>query len=138
MPHLKAPFVIDSTEPRALDFPAHGGVSYGGVTLTKTFTGAIEGTSMVEMLYTRTPRDDGTFAGAGYVALERISGTVDGRQGSFVLLHISTVEGSDPDSSRYVISPGSGTGELSAMSGKALIEIAPDGAHTLHLDYEVS
>jgi hypothetical protein len=137
MPHLRAAFVIDSSEPRALDFPGDTGIAYGSMKLSKTFTGAIEGTSTVEMLYTRTPREDGSFAGAGYVALERIAGRVDGRSGSFVLLHFSTVDGNDPDVSGYPISPGSGTGELAGISGKGLIEIAPDGSHTLHLDYEL-
>lgn len=137
MPHLKAAFVIDATEPRALDFPGDTGIAYGGIRLTKTFSGAIEGTSAVEMLYTRTPREDGSFAGAGYVALERIAGTIDGRTGSFVLLHFSTVDGGDPDVSRYPISPGSGTGELAGIRGKGMIEIAPDGSHTLHLEYEL-
>ncbi len=137
MPHTSAAFVIDSQAPHTLDFPTGEGVNYGGLTLSKTFTGAIEGTSSVEMLYTRTPGADGAFAGAGYVALERISGSVDGRHGSFVLLHISTVVGEDPPLARYVISPGSGTGELTGLSGVGLITIDPDGSHALHLDYEL-
>jgi hypothetical protein len=137
VPHTSAAFVIDSQAPRTLDFPADTGVNYGGLTLSKTFTGAIEGTSTVEMLYTRTPAADGAFAGAGYVALERISGSVDGRHGSFVLLHISTVVGEDPPLARYVISPGSGTGQLIGLSGVGLITIDPDGSHALHLDYEL-
>jgi hypothetical protein len=137
MPHTSAAFVIDSQEPRTLAFPPQADISYGGLTLSKTFTGAIEGTSTVEMLYTRTPGADGSFAGAGYVALERIAGSVDGRHGSFVLLHISTVVGEDPPLARYVISPGSGTGELTGLSGVGLITIDPDGSHALHLDYEL-
>jgi Protein of unknown function (DUF3224) len=137
VPHTSAAFVIDSQEPRTLEFAEDAGVNYGGLKLRKTFSGAIAGTSIVEMLYTRTPGAEGSFAGAGYVALERIAGTVDGLTGSFVLLHISTVIGNEPPLSRYVISPGSGTGELADISGVGLITIADDGAHTLHLDYEV-
>jgi uncharacterized protein DUF3224 len=138
VPHTSAHFVIDSQEPRVLGFPPQAGIAYGGLTLSKTFTGAIEGTSTVEMLYTRTPGADGSFAGAGYVALERISAVVDGRDGSFALLHISTVVGNDPPLSRYLISPGSGSGGLAGMSGVGLITIDDDGTHTLHLDYELS
>jgi hypothetical protein len=137
VPHTSAAFVIDSQEPQTLDFPTDAGVNYGRITLAKTFTGAIEGTSTVEMVYTRTPGADGSFAGAGYVALERIAGIVDGRHGSFVLLHISTVLGEDPPLARYVISPGSGTGELAGLTGVGLITIDPDGSHALHLDYEM-
>jgi hypothetical protein len=137
VPHTSAAFVIDSQEPRTLSFVAGDGVAYGGMILSKTFTGAIEGTSTVEMLYTRTPGADGSFSGAGYVALERIAGVVDGHDGSFVLLHISTVTGNEPPLSRYLISPGSGTGGLAGMSGVGLITIDDDGSHTLHLDYEL-
>ena len=138
MPHTSAAFVIDSQQPRTFDLVDDTGVDYGGLTLSKTFTGAIEGTSTVEMLYTRTPGEDGSFAGAGYVALERIPASVDGRTGSFVLLHISTVLGKEPPLARYLISPGSGTGELAGISGVGLITIGDDGAHALHLDYEWS
>lgn len=137
MAHTSAAFVIDSQSPRILDFVQEIGVEYGGLTLAKTFSGAIEGTSTVEMLYTRTPGDAGSYAGAGYVALERILGSVDGRHGSFALLHISTVAGNEPPLSRYLISPGSGTGDLAGMSGVGLITIDADGSHTLHLDYEL-
>ena len=137
MPHVTAVFVIDRTAPRALDLAGEGGVDYGGMTLWKTFSGAIDGSSVVEMLYTTTPRADVTFAGRGYVAQERITGTVLGRSGSFALLHISTVDGTDPPVSKYVISPGSGSGDLVGMSGVGLITIDDDGAHELHLDYEL-
>jgi hypothetical protein len=137
VPHTSAAFVIDAQQPRALDFAIDAHVNYGGMTLSKTFSGAIEGTSTVEMVYTRTPGADGAFAGAGYVALERIAGTVDGRHGSFALLHISTVLGDEPPMARYLISPGSGTGDLAGISGVGLITIDPDGSHALHLDYEL-
>jgi hypothetical protein len=137
VPHTSAAFVIDSQEPHTLAFASQADIAYGGMTLAKTFTGAIEGKSFTEMLYTRTPGPDGSFAGAGYVALERISGVVDGHEGSFVLMHISTVIGNEPPISRYLISPGSGTGALAGMSGVGLITIDDDGSHTLHLDYEL-
>lgn len=138
MAHTNARFVIDAQEPHSLDLPAVTGVNHGAVRISKTFTGAIEATSTLEMLYTRTPREDGSFAGAGYVALELIIGKVDGRSGSFVLLHISTVVRNEPPLSRYLISPGSGTGELAGISGVGLITIDDDGSHTLHLDYELA
>lgn len=129
--------MIDVQEPRALSLAGETGVEYGALRLTKTYTGAIDGTSAQEMLYTRTPGADGSYSGAGYVAVERISGTVEGHAGSFALLHISTVVGNDPPLSRYLISPGSGTGALAGISGVALITIDDDGAHKLHLDYEL-
>ena len=136
MPRITAAFVIDSQEPRAVDLLNEEGVGYGALKLTKSFTGGIDGTSAMEMLYTRTPRDDESFAG-GYVGLERISGTIDGRSGSFALLHHSTVAGSESPVLRLLISPSSGTGELAGIAGTAVIHIDDDGAHTLELDYEL-
>jgi len=55
-----------------------------------------------------------------------------------VLLHISTVLGQEPPLARYLISPGSGTGELAGISGVGLITIGDDASHALHLDYELA
>jgi hypothetical protein len=74
--------------------------------------------------------------GAGYVALERIEGTVPGRRGTFALLHLGSMVGETPWA-KWPISPGSGTGELKGISGEARIEIDESGAHTLLLDYEL-
>ena len=137
MPHLTAAFVIDSQEPRPNQLTTDAGIEFGLLLIAKTFTGAIDGTSTVEMLFTRTPRE-GSFAGAGYVALERITGTVDGRRGSFALLHISTIDEQGTSWGRWIISPGSGTGELAGISGSGRIDIADDGAHSLQLDYELA
>lgn len=113
------------------------GVCYGRLILAKTFHGDVEATSTVEMIFTRTPDGAGGFAGAGYVALERISGSVHGRTGSFALLHLSTVTANGQTSGSWPISPGSGTGQLAGISGEGRIDIATDGSHTLTLDYEV-
>jgi hypothetical protein len=137
VPQTTAEFVIESQEPLASAFTSEAGVDYGLLRLSKGFTGGIEATSTVEMLFTRTPREDGSFGGAGYVALERITGTVDGRSGSFALLHISTVDDGQSQWSRWPISPGSGTGELAGITGTGRIDIAEDGSHTLLLDYEL-
>ncbi len=75
--------------------------------------------------------------GAGYVALERIDGTLKGRRGTFALLHLGTMIG-DTSSGSWPVSPGSGTGELEGISGVARIEIDEAGGHTLFLDYELS
>ena len=74
--------------------------------------------------------------GAGYVALETVRGTLDGRTGTFAILHAGTMT-EDGMWAKWPISPGSGTGELEGIRGEVRIEIAPDGAHTLYLDYEL-
>ena len=130
MQQAKAPFDLDSFES---DPPYHesDGVTYGRSRIEKTFHGDIEGTGTGEMLSVRT--DSG---GTGYVALERITGMVHRRSGSFAVLHVGTMT-EDGQWARWPISPGSGTGELAGIKGEARIEIAADGAHTLFLDYEL-
>ncbi|HUO48649.1 MAG TPA: DUF3224 domain-containing protein [Acidimicrobiales bacterium] len=130
MAQAVAPFTLDAFEqdpPYCEDGPA----AYARARIAKTFTGDIEGASTVEMLSVRV---DGQ--GAGYVALERVVGSVEGRQGSFALLHVGTMEG-DAVWARWPVVPGSGTGELAGISGEGRIEIGPDGAHAFHLDYEL-
>ncbi|WP_338762526.1 DUF3224 domain-containing protein [Massilia sp. METH4] len=90
----------------------------GRMTFTKTFQGALAGTSEGEMLTAGAPAT-GT---AGYVALERFTGTLDGRRGSFVMQHSGTMAGGRQELA-IVISPGSGTGELAGIAGTAAIAI---------------
>ena len=113
------------------------GVAYGRMVLAKVFHGDLEAKSTVEMLFTRTPDGAGGFAGAAYVALERISGTLHGRAGTFALLHISTVTASNRTWSRWPVSPGSGTGALTGISGDGRIETAEDGSHSFTLEYHL-
>ncbi len=70
---------------------------------------------------------------AGYVAIEVVSGVLQGKHGSFALGHQATMDASGPKMTVWVI-PGSGTGELSDISGTFAIEIA-DGMHSYHLEY---
>jgi hypothetical protein len=106
------------------------GVQYARIRIAKTFRGDIEAQSTVEMLSVRAEN-----GGAGYVAVERIAGSVHGRSGSFAVLHVGTMAG-ESQWARWPVVPGSGTGDLARISGEGRIEIAHDGAHQLHLDYE--
>jgi hypothetical protein len=73
---------------------------------------------------------------AGYVALERVTGKLHGRSGSFVLQHSATMQRGAPQSSITVV-PDSGTGELAGLSGSMRITVAPDGAHSYELDFRI-
>jgi hypothetical protein len=95
-----------------------------------TFRGDIEGHGSVEMLAARAD------AGSGYVALERITATVNGKSGAFSLLHSGTMVGTVMWG-RWPVVPGSGTGELRLIRGKGKIDIDAEGGHTFTLDYEV-
>ena len=124
-----ADFVLDTFDNEP-PYDPRDGVPLARAYIQKTFTGEIEAESTVEMLSARP--DTG---GAGYVAIERISGTVDGREGSFVLLHIGTMGGGE-QWAKWPIVPGSGTGELEGIRGEGKIDIDEDGGHHFTLDYE--
>lgn len=129
MPTATSTFTLDVFE-HDEPYEVIDGVSYGRSRIEKTFTGELEATSTVSML---SVRGEG---GAGYVALETVHGTIDGRTGSFALLHAGTMDG-DEMWARWPVAPGSGTGGLEGIRGEARIEIAEDGTHTLIFDYEL-
>ena len=106
------------------------GLRHTRARIEKTFRGDIEGHGSVEMLAARSAE------GAGYVALEHITGTVHGRAGGFSLLHIGTMAGADTGA-RWPVVPGSGTGALRTIRGDGRIDIDAAGYHTLTLDYEL-
>ncbi|AXB44617.1 DUF3224 domain-containing protein [Amycolatopsis albispora] len=122
MPKITAAFTVDNWEPSTLDEAE--GAELGQVRLTKTFTGAVEGTSTVTMLSAISE------TGQAYVAFERFSVSVEGRKGGFVLQHAALA-----DSYELKILPGSGIGELAGITGSAMITKHEDGGHTLELDY---
>lgn len=117
-----ASFTVEKWEPQATD--EFGGNEFARVAIAKTFTGAVEGTSEVELLTATNA------ASRAYVGFERLEVSVDGRKGSFVLHHTA-----DEESGMTVkILTGSGTGELTGITGTAKIEI--DGEdHHLTLTY---
>ncbi|WP_020661347.1 DUF3224 domain-containing protein [Amycolatopsis benzoatilytica] len=119
-----ATFELDKWEPQAQD--ETGNTAFAQVRIEKTFTGAVEGTSRVEMLTASNETS------RMYVAFERFAGSVDGRKGSFVLRHAAGDEGLS-----LVLLPGSGTGELAGITGSADIAVDDAGAHTFTLAYEL-
>jgi hypothetical protein len=119
-----ASFVLDKWEPQATDEAA--GTEFARVAIAKTFTGAIEGTSTVEMLTASNA------ASRAYVGFERLAVSVDGRKGAFVLHHSA-----DDSGLRLKILTGSGSGELTGISGAASIEMDAEQNHTFTLTYEL-
>ena len=104
----------------------------GRLTIDKRFHGDLEGISKGEMLATQTD----TPGSAGYVALERVTGTLKGRTGSFVLQHSATMTRGAPKANIAVV-PDSGTGELQGISGTMTITVAGDGSHSYEFDYKI-
>lgn len=105
------------------------GVTLGRMALRKRFFGDLDATSQGEMLSARTS----TQGSAGYVAIERVSGTLGGRSGSFVLQH-SGVMNRGVQSLTVAVVPDSATGELVGLSGTMGIVIE-DGKHGYVFDY---
>jgi Protein of unknown function (DUF3224) len=125
------PFDVKVT-PQKPDTQIARAANLGRLTIDKRFHGDLEGISKGEMLATQTEVP----GSAGYVALERISGTLKGRAGSFVLQHSATMTRGTPVSSITVV-PDSGTGELRGLSGKMTITVASDGAHSYEFEFNL-
>jgi hypothetical protein len=97
--------------------------------VTETFSGDIEGEGAVRFL--QAVREDGS---ASFVGVERVTGSIAGKKGSFLLQDAGTLEGSTVKGDWFVI-PGSGTGELSGLRGDGGFE-AELGQHaSITLDY---
>jgi hypothetical protein len=108
-----------------------GRADLGRMTIDKLFHGDIEGTSKGDMLTGATA----VKGSAGYVAIERVTGSVQGRKGSFILQHTGTLNRGVPSLSISVV-PDSGTGELTGISGTMTINI-DNAQHSYVLEYTV-
>ncbi len=100
--------------------------------VVKAFTGDIEGEGQVE--YLMMYRSDGT---AAYVGLERISGRIDGRTGSFVLQRVGVFEGGQATET-YSVIPGSATGDLRGLVGDGKSSLGHGTEYPFVLDYELA
>jgi hypothetical protein len=100
--------------------------------IDKQIHGDLEATSKGEMFSGGDPKQ----GVAGYVAIEVVTGVLDGKNGSFALQHSATMDQSGPKMS-VIIVPGSGTGELKGISGTFDIQIA-NGQHSYNLEYTLA
>jgi hypothetical protein len=106
--------------------PAEG---LGRFSIDKVIHGDLEATTKGEMFSGGDPRQ----GLAGYVAIEMVTGTLNGKKGSFALQHAATMEPTGPKMTVIVV-PGSGTGELKGIAGTFEIRIE-GGQHFYELDY---
>ena len=102
------------------------------MSIEKQFRGDLDATSAGEMLAAMTDVE----GSAGYVALERVSGTLHGRSGAFVLQHSGTMTRGAPELSVTVV-PDSGSGQLAGLVGSMAINIV-DGAHFYEFEYTLA
>ena len=100
--------------------------------VTKTFTGDIEGEGQVE--YLMMYRNDGS---ATFVGLERIVGRIGGKTGSFVLQRIGVFENGEAKES-YSVVPGSATGELQGLRGEGSSAVGHGLEHPFSMSYDLA
>jgi hypothetical protein len=128
----KGPFDVKlNPAPLALEDDGEG-ATRGRMSLDKRFHGDLDATSKGEMLTAMS----GTQGSAGYVAIEKVSGTLDGRAGTFALQHSATMTRGAPDL-RIIVVPDSGTGSLAGLAGSMKIVIAEGGKHFYELEYSL-
>ena len=124
MNHATGPFDV-KLAPQATD------TELGRMSIDKQFHGDLEATSKGEMLAAQTA----VKGSAGYVAMEKVSGTLKGRKGTFILQHSATMNRGTPQLSITVV-PDSGTGELTGLTGKMNI-IIENGKHSYDFEYAI-
>jgi hypothetical protein len=129
MPRLaKGSFQVDL---KPQDDAALQEAALGRMSIDKRFEGDLSGTSRGQMLSAM-----GSVQGsAGYVALERVTGTLAGRSGSFVFLHRGLMDRGTPTLEIEVV-PDSGTAELTGLRGRFKLQIV-EGKHLYEFDYEL-
>lgn len=112
--------------------PVHDAAAgkFGRMAIDKRFHGELDAASRGEMLAAMTEVE----GSAGYVALEKVEGRLDGRSGSFLLLHRALMVRGTPELSIVVV-PDSGTGELLGLTGRMGIDIREGGAHFYRFEY---
>jgi Protein of unknown function (DUF3224) len=103
----------------------------GRMSIDKQFHGDLQASSQGQMMSAMTS----VKGSAGYVAMERVTGTLAGRKGSFVLQHNGTMNRGTPSLTVSVV-PDSGTEELAGLSGNLTIIIA-DGKHSYDFEYSL-
>ncbi len=125
--HASGTFEV-KLSPDATDDKAEGTIP-GRMSIDKRFHGDLEATSKGTMLTAGTD----VKGSAGYVAIERVTGTLHGRGGSFVLQHSGTMTRGAAQLNVTVV-PDSGTGQLVGLAGKMMIKIS-DGKHSYDFEY---
>lgn len=127
--HVSGPFEVTMTP--AAPEQKEGVTSFGRMALDKRYSGALAATGKGEMLTAVTD----TKGSAAYVAIERISGTLDGRSGEFVIQHAGMMARGAEQLAMTIVAD-SGTRQLAGIRGTMLIKRG-GGKHVYELRYEL-
>lgn len=128
MQHATGTFAV-KIEPQSSD--SGDGVTVSRMAVDKVFSGGLVGTGKGDMLATGSGVDSGA-----YVLIERVTGTLDGKPGSFALMHHAIMDGGKPDQ-HIIIVPDSGSGALAGLSGQLTMKIE-GGIHFYDLAYVIA
>lgn len=128
-----ATFTTSDVEPTDFVPDVTTALATGHLRMVKHFDGGVSGRSVTQFT---SAFDQQTGVGT-YVAMESFEGTVDGRAGTFNLVHAASTSGSDRTNEYGLIVPSSGTGQLAGISGTMSMTIDPDGTHRMVLDYRL-
>jgi hypothetical protein len=127
--HASGSFDIAMT---AAGAPQHAGrTAIGRMQLDKQYVGELAAVGKGEMLTAVTD----TAGSAAYVAIERISGTLGGRQGSFVIQHVGNMRGGEQQLTIRVV-PDSGTDELAGITGTLTLKMV-ERKHFYEFEYDL-
>jgi|SRR5215472_10003552 len=126
--HATGKINVKKYEPSAYDEPAEGSVLVR-IHVEEEFSGDIEGSGVAEFL--QTARSE---AEASFVGVERVTGSVGGRSGAFVLQDAGTLKDGIVSGTWFVV-PGSGTGELLGLRGDGGFTAALGESADITLDY---
>lgn len=110
-----------------------GDPGLGRLLISKTFAGDLTATSKGQMLGSQSEAVPGS---GGYVAMELVTGTLNGKKGTFILQHLGTMQGGKFDLNVAVV-PDSGSGELTGISGKMKIVIEGKD-HFYEFEYSIA
>ena len=123
-----AVITVNKYEPSPYEEPA-GGPVLTRIHVEESFSGDIDGEGVVEFL--QAARADGS---ASFVGIERVTGELGGRRGTFLLQDAGTVQGNMVSGDWFVI-PGSGTGQLTGLRGEGGFRANLGEGAQVHLDY---
>jgi hypothetical protein len=126
--HAKGHFDVTLT-PQQADSPPARNAGLTRMSIEKRYHGGIDGVAQGEMLAS----GDGQQHGA-YVAIEKITAALEGRSGSFALVHRAVMKQGVPENWEIMVVPGSGTEQLAGINGVLTITMR-DGKHFYELRY---
>ncbi len=133
MKEVHIPFEVTGWDAGDYTHPQTHGPTLSRATVTKLYQGLLEGEGVAELLMCRA---EPMALGAGYVASELVTGSLDGCSGTFVMQHGGLSQADSKRTYGHIV-PGSGTGSLEGLSGEVEIEVREDKQHFMILRYQL-